>query len=133
MTLKDIRDYIASLKIAEKVYMGTLDTKEKRTIGVYNSKHQHPFKRALGGSQNESYGVKHITLLVHWDTSHIKTEETTTKLFEMLSVAQDVKVNKKLIKFIQPLYEPQDIGTDEKGIYEQVIEVAFVYNKEETK
>ena len=36
------------------------------------------------------------------------------------------------IKFIQPLYEPQDVGTDDSGIYEMVIEAAVIYEKGKT-
>lgn len=131
MTLQDIREYIVSLKIAKKVYMGKLDAKEQCSIGVYNSKHQYQFKRALGGFQNESYGVKHITLLVHWNKYPADTEEVAQKLFKALCEARDVVINNKLIKFIQPLYEVQDVGTDDNGIYEAVIEAAVIYSKEE--
>lgn len=39
MTLADVRDYIASLKIADRVYMGKMPGKPEHSIGVYNSKH----------------------------------------------------------------------------------------------
>ena len=66
MTLADVRDYIASLNITEpqKVYMGKLDVKPDKTIGVYHSKHQHTYKTAIGGAFLESYGTKYVTLLV---------------------------------------------------------------------
>ena len=50
MTLADVRDYIASLNITEsqRVYMGKLDVKPDKTIGVYHSKHQHTYKTAIG-------------------------------------------------------------------------------------
>ena len=37
MMLSDVRDYIASLKIADSVYMGKLPDKQEKSIGVYNS------------------------------------------------------------------------------------------------
>ena len=49
MTLADVRDYIASLELAEHVYMGKLPDKEDKSVGVYNSKHQYPQHIALGG------------------------------------------------------------------------------------
>ena len=56
MTLADVRDYIASLDITEpqKVYMGKMDAKPDKTIGVYHSKHQHTYKTAIGGDSLES-------------------------------------------------------------------------------
>ncbi|MFR0075753.1 MAG: hypothetical protein ACLRVD_16000 [Blautia caecimuris] len=62
MTLADVRDYIASLGIAEQVYMGKMPDKQDRSIGAYHSKHQRAYKTAIGGPAMESYGVKYVTL-----------------------------------------------------------------------
>lgn len=133
MTLADIRDYIASLGIADakKVYMGKLDAKQEKTIGVYNSKHQRTYSTAIGGPSLKSYGTKYVTLLVHWNKSPRETEKTATALFEAVRTAREVTINNKTIKFIQPLYELQDVGTDNSGIYEMVIEAAVIYAKGE--
>lgn len=131
MILADIRDYIASLNVTEpqKVYMGKLDAKPDKTVGVYHSKHQHAYKTAIGGGAMESYGTKYVTLLVHWNKSPRDTEKAATTLFEALTVTREAKINNETIKFIQPLYEIQDVGTDDSGIYEMVIEAAFIYDK----
>lgn len=133
MTLADVRDYIASLNITEpqKVYMGKLDAKPDKTIGVYHSKHQHTYKTAMGGAFLESYGTKYVTLLVHWNKSPRDTEKAATALFEALTITREAQINNETIKFIQPLYEIQDVGTDDSGIYEMVIETAFIYAKGE--
>ena len=129
MTLADVRDYIASLGIAEQVYMGKMPDKQDRSIGVYNSKHQREYKTAIGGPAMESYGVKYVTLLVHWNKSPGETEKAATALFGVLGGAREATINNEIIKFIQPLYEIQDIGTDDAGIFEMVIEAAFIYAK----
>ena len=69
MMLEDVRDYIASLNVADHVYMGKLPDKEEKSIGVYNSKHQHAYHTALGGPSLEGYGEKYVTILVHWNKS----------------------------------------------------------------
>lgn len=61
MMLEDVRDYINSLGIADHVYMGKLPDKEDKSIGVYNSKHQHTYRATLGGSSTEGYGEKYVT------------------------------------------------------------------------
>lgn len=129
MTLADIRDYIASLKLGEHVYMGKLPGKEWRSIGVYNSKHQYTYRTAIGGPSLESYGTKYVTLLVHWNKSPRDTEKAAVALFEALRRVNNVTINDQVIKFIQPLYDIQDVGTDDSGIYEMVIEVAVIYEK----
>ena len=129
MMLADIRDYIASLDIAEHVYMGKLPDKEEQSIGVYNSKHQYPYRTVLGVPSLEGYGEKYATILVHWNKSPRDTEEATTELFEKLRAMRDATINNETIKFFQPLYPIQDVGTDDAGIYEMVIEGAFIFEK----
>lgn len=133
MTLADIRDYIETLGIAEHVYMGKLPDKEDKSVGVYNSKHQRAYHTALGGPALEGYGEKYATILVHWNKSPRDTEKAATELFEKLIVARDVNVNNETIKFFQPLYDIQDVGTDDFGIYEMVIEGVFIFEKKEGK
>ena len=129
MTLADVRDYIDSLKLADRVYMGKMDSKPEKSIGVYNSKHTHAYSTAIGGPKLESYGTKYVTILVHWNKSPRDTETASTDLFEAVKSTRELTINNSTIKFVQPLYELQDVGTDDAGIYEMVIEVAFIFKK----
>lgn len=129
MTLADVRDYIASLDLADHVYMGKMPDKQDHSIGVYNSKHQYPHKVAIGGPTLESYGTRYITLLVHWNKSPRETEKAATALFEAIQKTREAKINDATIKFFQPLYEIQDVGTDDTGIFEMAIEAAAVFDK----
>lgn len=115
------------------MYMGKLPDKEDKSVGVYNSKHQYPYRTTLGGPSLEGYGEKYVTVLVHWNKSPRDTERTATELFEKLRTARDVNVNDETIKFFQPLYPVQDVGTDDAGIYEMVIEGTFIFEKKEGK
>lgn len=129
MMLSDVRDYIASLGIADHVYQGKLDAKQQKSFGVYNSKHTHAYKTAIGGPELESYGMKYVTLLVHWNKSPRDTEKVTMELFEVLRKTREATINETKIKFIQPLYDIQDVGTDDSGIFEMVIEAAVIYER----
>lgn len=129
MMLHDVWSWVKSLGLAEHVYMGKMDAKQDKSIGVYNSKHTHVYKTAIGGPDLESYGTKYVTFLVHWNKSPGETEKAATALYEAVRGVREVTVNNKTIKFIQPLYELQDIGTDDAGVYEMVIEAAVIYEK----
>ena len=129
MTLSDVRDYIASLGLADHVYMGKIPDKQDKTVGVYNSKHEQAYHTAIGGATLESYGIKNVTLLVHWNKSLWETEAAASQLFDAVCKTRETKVHEATIKFIQPLYELQDIGTDDAGICEMVIEMAVIFSK----
>lgn len=130
MMLEDVRDYIESLKLSEHTYMGKLDNKKEKSIGVYHSKRETAYTTAIGGPSLQSYGVKSVSFLVHWNKSPRDTEKGAKALFEALRDTREVKTNETTIKFIQLLYnEPIDVGTDDDGIYEMVIDAAVVYEK----
>lgn len=129
MMLSDVRDYIDSLKIADHVYMGKLPDKQERAVGVYNSRHSQAYRTAIGGPDSSSYGLKPVTFLIHWNKSPRDTEKAAAVLFEAIQRVREEKINHEIIKFIQPLYDLQDVGTDDAGVYEMVIEAAVVYQK----
>lgn len=134
MRLSDIRDYIGSLGLADYVYMAKMPDKKEKSIGVYNSKHSHSYRTAIGGSKLKSYGTKYVTFLVHWNKSPRDTENAAVALFDALQEIREATVNNSIIKFIQPLVEePVSVDTDENGIYEMVIEAAVIYAKEGVK
>lgn len=130
MMLADIRDFVASLKLSEHTYMGKLDDKKERSIGVYHSKREREFKTAIGGPALQSYAMKAVTFLIHWNESPRDTETAAVTLYDALRDVREVKTNEKMIKFIQLLYdEPTDVGTDDNGVYEMVIDAVVICEK----
>ena len=130
MMLSDVRDYVELLHLSEHTYMGKLDSKQEKSIGVYHGKRENPYKTAIGGSSLQSYGVKSVSFLVHWNKSPRETEKASNALFVALTEIREKSVNNVTIKFVQLLCdEPIDVGTDDDGIYEMVIEAAIVYER----
>jgi hypothetical protein len=128
--LEDVRDYIATIGIAQDdhVYMGKMDNKKDKSIGVYQLKQARAPTVSLGDSG--TYKVKPISLLVHWTKSARETEKVAYQLYEILSKAQNVTINDKTIIYIQMLQEePVDVDMDESRIYERVIEINIYYER----
>ena len=128
--LEDVRDYIASLGVVadDHVYMGKMDDKSDKSIGVYQLKQARAPTVSLGGTG--TYKVKPVSLLVHWNKSARETEKAAFQLYEILSNTQDVSINGKKIIYIQMLQEePVDVDMDEKRIYERVIEIIIFYER----
>lgn len=130
--LKDVRDYVAALEIAEDehCYCGKMADKKEKSIGVYPLKNRQPNRIPIGGMQNASYGVKGISFLIHWNRSPTETEQAATALQEALLYCEEQQVNGHTIKFIDVAYdEPIPVDTDNNGIYEYVIECLFYYER----
>lgn len=128
----DVRDYIAGLGIADNnnVYCGKLDNKKDKSIGVYNLNIQRPPQTAVGGLNNSSYRVKSISILVHWNTSVRDTEKAAEQLYNMLRDMNHITINDTKVFFTKMLVdEPVDVGTDDNGIFESVIELDIYYER----
>lgn len=128
----DVRDYIAGLGIADNnnVYCGKLDNKKDKSIGVYNLNRQRPPQTAVGGLNNSSYRIKSISILVHWNTSVRDTEKATEQLYNMLRDTNNKIINDTKLLFNKMQVDgPVDVGTDDKGIFESVIELDIYYER----
>lgn len=126
--LSDIRDWLKSVTSAEHYYIGKLDNKQDKSIGVYSLKQSGSPTRAIGAES--TYDTVSVSLLIHWNNNANETERQARRLFETLYSVKNVEINNKKIYMIELLTpEPVDVGTDDKGVYEQVIEVKFYYER----
>lgn len=128
--LSDMRDWLKTFGIGEHFYIGKLDVKQKKSIGVYQRDNKTPMKMALGGIDNTKHDKKEISILVHWTENANETERKAIELFEKLRAVNDVTIGESHIPFlILQVPEPVDVGTDEKGIYERVIWLDIYYER----
>lgn len=128
MTLAHIRDWLKTFGIAEHYYIGKLDNKQDRSLGVYTLKGNGAPVTAIG--TQSTYDIIGVSLLLHWNNNANETEVTARTLYEKLRTIKNFKINDKQIYMIELLVpEPIDVGTDDKGIYERVIEMNLYYEK----
>jgi hypothetical protein len=121
LLLSDVRDYLKTLGIAEHYYIGKLDGKQEKSLGVYQ-KDQGGYKVALGGLKNKKYEKKSVSLLIHWNKNARETEEQALFIFDKLENIKQVTMGETLVYYVAPqVGEPVDVGTDDNGVYERVI------------
>ena len=128
----DVREWVASLGIAddEHVYIGKLDNKQQKSIGVYGRRSSGPPGTALGGLACTSYDTRSISLLVHWNRSKPESEAAAYELFEAIRNTSSLSIGDTHIHYVQLMVpEPQDVGTDDNGVYEYVIWLDFIYQR----
>lgn len=126
--LADIRDWLKEYGLFEHYYVGKLDSKQEKSLGVYQRKTVQPPKRAIGNLS--SYEVKPISLLIHWNKNATETEKTAFELYKQLEAVSQFMLNNTKIYMLSLLQsEPVDVGTDESGIYERVIEFDIYYER----
>ena len=133
MTLRDVMEFLQGLKAkADNYYCGTLDSKKNKSIGVYQLKSRHGSQIAIGGRANTKTQIKGISILVHWTQNSDDTEKIAQALYDELENVKSATIGSHICDYIELLqYEPVDVGTDEHGIFERVIECIFYYHESE--
>lgn len=127
ITLSNVRDWLKTLIDAEHFYIGRLDDKQEKSVGVYTLKTSGEPLRGIGSDL--SFDVIAVSVLVHWNENANETEVNARNLFEKLRTIKNVTINDSKVYMIQLLVpEPIDVGTD-GTIYERVIEFKLFYER----
>ena len=132
LKIADIRGWIASLGIAadNRVYIGKLDNKQQKSIGVYGRGGSGPPYIALGGLEYTTYDTKPVSPLVHWNSDKEESEAAAYDLFEKVRNLSSLDIGDTHIHYIRLMVpEPQDVGTDDGGVFEYVIWLDFIYRR----
>lgn len=129
MTTEQVLSWIKSLPTkADHYYCGMLNAKKDKSFGVYQLKESRARDIAIGG--NTKTGIKGISILVHWNSSTRETENIAAELYKNLAEATDITVGECKVDYIQLLHnEPIDVGMDENGVCERVIEFVIYYER----
>lgn len=132
LTIAAIREWIASFRVAadEHVYIGKLDNKQQKSIGVYARNGSGPPEIALGGLECTTYGVRRLSLLVHWNRSKSESEKAAYELYEKFEHISSLDIGETHVDYLRLMVpEPQDVGTDDNGVYEYVIWLDLIYER----
>ena len=131
LPLKYIQQLLKETNLFKQVYIGKLDNKKEKSLGIYHRKSSGIPVKALGGLEHTSYGISPISLLIHWNKSFVETEEVAIKLFHFLqSKDKAFQIGDTVVRYLSlAVPEPQDIGTDDNGVYEFVIWIDVIYER----
>lgn len=128
--LSSVREWLKTLITAQHYYVGKLDKKPERAVGVYQRKNPAPPVRAIGSES--TYEIKPISILIHWNKNADETEKAAMELYQHIRAASSMTIGDTQVYFIKLQSEPVDIGTDEAGIYERVIEFDIYFERNDT-
>jgi hypothetical protein len=129
MTTEQVFAWVKTLATKPKnYYCGILNDKKDQSFGVYQLKESRARAVALGKATKT--GAKGISVLVHWNSSSRETENIAAALYADLAAAVTPIIGTYKVNYIQLLHdEPIDVGQDENGICERVIEFIIYYER----
>ena len=98
-----------------------MEDKQEMSVGVYNQKRGTPKLTAVGA--NPSYSRKAVSVLVHWNKSPKQTERAAAAVYAAIESAGRTKTTEEAV----------DVGTDDNGVFEMVIEFDIYYERQDTE
>lgn len=120
MTLKQYKDYFkASFDWDGAISIGKIDKNKDKAICFYNSKRTLSPIRTI---DKKTYKIKTITILVRCSKNQDNAERIAMSIYDFFDDI-NIQIEGKNI-YIQHLYsEPNNLGTDENGVYEYTLEL----------
>lgn len=130
MELADVQDWIKTLGVGNYFYIGKLENKRERSIGIYQRQPSDGADIALGGLNCTKTASKKVSILIHWDKYANETEEAAQALYDKLLHVTNLEIAGKHVDYLQlDVPEPIDVGTDDNGVYERVIWLTMYYER----
>lgn len=130
ITTADVRDFVKGFGLAEHYYIGKLDNKPDKSFGFYTLGSSGPPLRMVGTAP--TFEIIGVSILIHWNDNAKETEQAARELFRRLYTEKNIIISDHTVYMIDLLTpEPQDVGTDSKGIYERVIELKIFYERKD--
>lgn len=129
MTLEEVKDWLKTVVESPKWYVGKINGNDKQCIGIYPT--QGPVRPIpIGGLANRTYDTRAVSILIHWGNDAVQAEAKAQELYDALYGQTAMIAGCPVVMFDMRTDAPVSVGTDEKGIYEYVINFVIYYRKE---
>ncbi|WP_244832955.1 minor capsid protein [Clostridium sp. BJN0001] len=129
MLLSEVKNYLKTVIDCPQWYTGKIDATKEQCIGIYGIQGVK-LNIALGGLNNTSYSTKGISILVHWSKNVTSAEKKAQEVYDCLVCNKNKIIGgHKIIKFDMKSSEPIELGTDDNGIFEFVIETIIYFER----
>ena len=130
MNSADVREFLKTIEPAfNKYYAGKLDNKYEQSVCVYSLKSQNGRNIAVGGADTTKTQVANFSILIHYNTNYTETENVSKLLYDNIADTKQQNVGHYFINYIEMLSDCAiDLQTDDKGVYERLIDIKIYYN-----
>lgn len=131
LTLNEIREYLKKIDPKFTSYfIGKLDAKKDNSLGIYHLRRNGTPQIAIGGLLATNIFNKKVSLLVHGTKNNVDTENLANALYSSLLNADLSLFTSVDVCLLGLLCDgPINVGNDDHGICEYVIEFEIYYQK----
>lgn len=123
MTLKQYKDYFkTSFNWNEDISIGKIDNNKEKAICFYNSKRTLAPTKAINKS---SYKIKPITILLRYTKNQDTAEQMAISIYKFFD-ERIFNIGENQVKTQHVYEDPNNLGTDDEGVYEYSLEINFI-------
>lgn len=127
LEVEKIKNYLKTIIDIPSWYCGTIDKNQEKAIGVYDNK--RVLSKISQYDNLQTYTITPFSLLIRYTQNYIKANKKAYEIYNLLKTQQELEIDNKTY-FIKLIDEnPQNTGSDDKGIYEFVIDFDLIGGK----
>ena len=124
MMLKQFKDYLKTLGLADYYYVGKIENSKLKVLGLYSDLSN----RVEAVGKESSYEIAGFRLLIHWNRNAVETEAQASLVYESIRYISDTEMTDVYVAFIDA-NKPVFLGTDDNNVYEYVINGRIYYGR----
>lgn len=125
LPLVEVADLLAELLNFENIRAGGIETSLTECIGVYQ---REPFTARECIGTVSSYEVTKLRILIHWGNNPSQAEAKAAEVAEIIRGLRNMETSDHVIIFTD-IKAIRNIGKDEKGICEYIVDADFIYTE----
>lgn len=127
LTAKAVLDWLKTSVTSPSWTCGRSDRTKAKSICVYSGVSPSAATLNVAGSTG-SYRQMRFRILVRWTEDFVQASAKANEVYAVFKQSTQVMGGDTV--FIAPVYdEPTSLGTDDKGVYEHVIDVRIITKK----
>jgi|AKYZ01.1.fsa_nt_gi hypothetical protein len=126
--LKDIKDHMKKSIDCPVWSISERNSKADKSITVYDAQTPIPTIN-IGGLKNTWIDFKTISILIHWGNNPTEAELKANEVFDFFYGKQHYIAGHRIIDINFRQGKPNFIGTDNKGVFEYVVDLTINYMK----
>ena len=134
LMLEQVRDWIISIdpSLADCIAVGGIDGNKDKCVGVYdNPRTSGKMRICVGGMACTRYQEKQVILLIHWTNRATEAENKAAQLYKKLCGLSHFQMGALSVVSVDPGYGPVSAGRDFHGVFEYVININIIYERDD--
>lgn len=120
MDIEKVKNGLKEIIAMSNWSCGTIDKNKEQAIGVYDN--QRDISKISQFESLQTYTIVPFTLLLRYTQNYVNANKKAYEIYNILKTQKILEIDNKKYNIFMVYENPQNMGPDDKGIYEFVID-----------